>query len=73
MKMKGGGDAMKYIRQLKRHIVPDDFEWRALVKGFNEYRKQAMDENECIEVINNLLLKIINAPTRKIKIMEVSK
>ena len=63
---------MKYIKQPKRHIVLDDFEWRALVKGINEYRKQVIDENGCVEVVNKLLLKIINAPTRKVKIMEVS-
>ena len=44
MWMKGGGDAVKYVKQPKRHIVLDDFEWRALVKGINEYRKQVIDE-----------------------------
>ena len=57
----------------KRHIVLDDFEWRALVKGINEYRKQVIDEDGCVEVVNELLLKIINASTKKIKVMEVSK
>ncbi len=39
---------MKYVKQPKRHIVPDDFEWRALVKGINEYRKQAIDGDGCV-------------------------
>ena len=64
---------MKYIKQLRRHIVLDDFEWRALVKGINEYRKQVIDEGGCIEVVNELMVKIIDAPTKKIKVMEVSK
>ena len=64
---------MKYIKQPKRHIVLDDFEWRALIKGINEYRKQVIDENGCGEVVNELLLKIIKAATKKIKVMEVSK
>ena len=64
---------MKYVKQPERHIILDDFEWRAFVKGVNEYRKQVIDENGCVEVVNKLLVKIINAPTRKIKIMEVSK
>ncbi|MBQ7160428.1 MAG: hypothetical protein IJR90_01835 [Clostridia bacterium] len=51
----------------------DDFEWRALVKGINEYRKQVIDEDGCVEVVNELLIKIIDAPTKKIKVMEVSK
>ena len=64
---------MKYVRQPKRHIVLDDFEWLALVKGINEYRKQVIDEDGCVEVVNELLIKIIDAPTKKIKVMEVSK
>ena len=70
---KGGGNAMKYVKQPKRHIVLDDFEWRALVKGINEYRKQVIDEDGCVEVVNELLLKIIDAPTKRIKVLEVSK
>ena len=64
---------MKYIKQPKRYIVLDDFELRALAKGIIEYRKQVIDEDGCVEVINELLLKIIDAPTRKIKVMEGSK
>jgi len=70
---KGGGDAVKYVKQPKRHIVPDDFEWRAPIKGINEYRKQVIDEDGCVEVVNELLIKIIDAPTKKIRVMEVSK
>ena len=64
---------MKYKKQSKMHIVLDDFEWRALVKGINEYRNQVIDEDGCVEVVNELLLKIIDAPTKKIKVMEGSK
>ena len=64
---------MKYLKQPKRHIYLDDFEWRALIKGVNEYRKQVIDENGCVEVVNELLLKIVKAPIKRIRIMEVSK
>ena len=64
---------MKYPKKPKRHIYLDDFEWRALIKGVNEYRKQVIDENGCMEVVNKLLLKIVKAPTKRIKIIEVSK
>ena len=47
MWMKGGGDAVKYVKQPKRH--------------------------GCVEVVNELLIKIIDAPTKKNKVMEVSK
>ena len=64
---------MKYVKQPKRHIYLYDFEWRALIKGVNEYRKQVIDEHGCVEVVNDLLQKIVKAPTKRIKIMEVAK
>ena len=64
---------MKYVIQPKRRIYLDDFEWRALIKGINEYRKQVINENGCVEVVNELLVKIVKAPTKRIKIQEVSK
>ena len=42
-------------------------------QGFNESRKQMIDESGSVEVVNELLVKIIDAPAKRIKIMEVSK
>ena len=58
---------MKYLTQPKRHIVMDDFEWRALAKGINEYRKQVINEDGCVEVVNELLIKITTRRRRKSK------
>ena len=64
---------MKYTKQAKRYIVLDDFEWRALIKEINEYRNQVIEQNGCVEVVNELFVKVINAPTKKIKVMEGDK
>jgi len=60
---------MKYTKQPKRYLASRDFEWRVLVKGINEFRKQVIDEDGCVEVVNELLIKLIDAPTKKIKVM----
>ena len=62
---------MKYTKESKRYLVLEDDEWRVLVKGLNEFRKQIIDDDGPVEVINELLIKIIDAPTKKIKVMEV--
>ena len=62
---------MKYIKQPKRYLALEGDEWRVLVKGLNEFRKQIIDDDGPVEVINELLIKIIDAPTKKIKVMEV--
>ena len=61
---------MKYTKQPKRYLCLTDYEWRVLVKGINEYRKQVIDEDGCVEAVNKLLIKLIDAPTKKIKVME---
>ena len=45
------------------------FEWRVLVKGINEFRKQVIDEDGCVEAVNELLIKLIDAPTKKIRVI----
>jgi len=60
---------MKYTKQPNRYICLSDFEWRVLVKGINEFRKQVIDEDGCVEAVNELLIKLIDAPTKKIKVM----
>ena len=64
---------MKFIKQPKRHIYLDDFEWWALIKGVNEYRKQIIDNHGCVEVVNELLQKNAKAPTKRIRVQEASK
>ena len=64
---------MKYKKIEKRYLALDYCEWKELVNGINEYRKQVIDEGGYVNFINEILLKLIDAPTKKIKIMEDSK
>jgi len=62
---------MKYVKQPKRYLALEDDEWRVLIKGLNEFRNQIIDDDGPVEVINELLIKIIDSPTKKIKVVEV--
>ena len=62
---KGGRDAMK---EIKRRLVLDDFEYRLLVGCVNKARTMFLDEDKPVEDVSELLLKIIDAPTKKIKV-----
>ena len=46
----------------------DDFEYRLLVGCVNKARTMFLDEDKPVEDVSALLLKIINAPTKKSKI-----
>lgn len=64
---------MRYKKQEKRYLALDYYEWKELVNGINEYRKQLIDAGGYVDFINEILLKLIDAPTKKIKVMEGSK
>ena len=56
------------MKEIKRHLVLDDFEYRLLVACVNKARTIFIDEDKPVEDVSALLLKIIDAPTKKIKI-----
>jgi hypothetical protein len=64
---------MRYKKQEKRYLALDYYEWKELVNVINEYRKLVIDEGGYVDFINEILLKLIEAPTKKIKVMEGSK
>ena len=59
---------MKYIKQPKRYVVLDDFEWRLLVAYLNTVRSKYIDEGKPIEDVNVLLFKAMNAKLKKARI-----
>ena len=56
------------MKEIKRYLVLDDFEYRLLVGCVNKARTMFIDERKPIEDVSALLLKIIDAPTKKIKV-----
>ena len=51
----------------KRVISIDDFEHRLMVKGLNDFRNDLIQGEKPTEDIDELLLKVIKAPTKKEK------
>lgn len=45
----------------------DDFEQRLMVNGLTDFRNDLLREDKPTEDINELILKVIDAPTRKEK------
>ena len=53
----------------KYHIYLDDYERRAVVKCLNELRTKLLSEGKYSDPVDEILLKIINAPTKRIKVI----
>ena len=55
------------MTEAKRIMTMDDFEHRLLVGCINKARTEYMEEGKPTEDINQLLIKAIEAPTKKEK------
>ena len=53
------------MTEAKRIMTMDDFEHRLLVGCINKARTEYMEEGKPTEAINELLIKAIEAPTKK--------
>jgi hypothetical protein len=57
------------MREAKRHIYLDDFEHRLLVGCLMTSRNEYLREGKPTEDVNDLILKIIDAPKKKLKVI----
>ena len=52
----------------EKHVVTlDEFQHNLLINGMNEYRNDLLQERKPTEDVDDLLLKLIRAPTQKEK------
>jgi hypothetical protein len=57
------------MKEKRRHIYLDDFEHRLLVGCLMTSRNQYLREGKPTEDVNELILKIIDAPKKKLKVI----
>lgn len=57
------------MREAKRHVYLDDFEHRLLVGCLMTSRNEYLREGKPTEDVNDLILKIIDAPKKKLKVI----
>jgi len=55
-------------KEVKKYIGLDMYEEGAVIKALNEMRTKQLSEGRPTDVENELILKIIHAPTRKARI-----
>lgn len=55
------------MKEEKRILELTDFEWRLLVGCLNTARSVYLDEGKPIEDVNDLLVKAINAKSKKVR------
>ena len=53
------------MRDVKRVIEVSDYEHRVMMEALNDRRNDFISENKPTEDVSNLLLKVIDAPTKR--------
>jgi hypothetical protein len=54
---------------VKKNIIHlNEAEWKFLLHNLNEYRTKLISEGHYTDVVDEVILKIIKAPIRKVKI-----
>lgn len=56
------------MRNRKYYIALDENEWRIIVNSLNELRNKLLADGRYTDAVDDVLLKVINAPIRKFKI-----
>ncbi|NLA77823.1 MAG: hypothetical protein GX851_08375 [Clostridiales bacterium] len=57
------------MRDKKYYIALDDFERQVVVNCLNEMRNRLISEDKYTDAVDEVLLKIINAKTKKFKVV----
>ena len=57
------------MKAKRKYFYLDDFEHRLLVGCLMTARNKYIHENKPIEDVNSLILKIIDAPTKKVRVI----
>ena len=53
----------------KKYLYLDNYEWWMLVSGMSKLRNQLIRDGKDTAPVNEILLKLIDAPTKKIKVI----
>ena len=55
------------MRDEKRVVTLNSFEQRLMVQGLNYFRNDALRDGKPTEDVDNLIIKVIDAPTKREK------
>ncbi len=56
------------MRNRKYYIALDENEWRIIINSLNELRNKLLADGRYTDAVDDVLLKVIDAPIRKFKI-----
>lgn len=52
------------------HIALDDYEHGVVIRSLNDEKTKLMEEGKSVDAVDDLLVKVGNAPLKKFKVIE---
>lgn len=52
------------------HIALDDYEHGVVIRSLNDEKTKLMEEGKSADAVDDLLVKVANAPLKKFKVIE---
>ncbi len=56
------------MRNLKYYIAIDEYERRIIINSLNNLRNKLIAEGRYTDVVDDVLVKVVNAPIKKFKV-----
>jgi hypothetical protein len=57
-------------RMRKNKISMNETEWRCALRALNAFRNKMITEGAYTDVVDNVIMKIVNAPIRKVRVAQ---
>ncbi len=54
-------------REEKRVVALDEYEHGIVIHALNDMRTEQLEENQSTDVVDEVLLKVIDAPTKRVR------
>lgn len=54
-------------REEKRVVALDEYEHGIVIHALNDMRSEQLEENRSTDAVDDILLKVIDAPTRRVR------
>ena len=52
------------------HVALDDYEHGVVIRSLNDEKTKLMEEGKSADAVDDLLVKVVNAPLKKFKVIE---
>ncbi len=58
------------LKEKRYHIALDDYEHGIVIRSLNDEKTKLMEQGKTADAVDDLIIKVGNAPLKKVKVVE---